>query len=171
MKSWPIRILVVGAVAAVLGLLVFVFGGHIVRAAVAAGGHMAGYEIGYDQLANRSGHLTIERPDVRSLGGEPVFTAARIDVAYSLRDVFGGPYLYGVTALELDRPKLTFIRRADGTSNIRLPANNNQATSKPFSLPQAHVIVKDGSLGILDDTRIFAHSRRITIEDPGAILG
>ena len=165
MKSWPIRILVVGAVATILGLLVFVFGGHIVRAGVAAGGRMAGYDISYDQLANRGGLLTIERPDVRSLGGEPIFTAARIEVAYSLRDVFGGPYLYGVTALELDRPKLTFIRRADGTSNIRLPANNNQATSKPFSLPQAHVIVKDGSLGILDDTRIFAHSRRITIED------
>jgi autotransporter translocation and assembly factor TamB len=165
LKSWPIRILVVGAVAAVLGLLVFVFGGHIVRAAVAAGGHMAGYEIGYDQLANRSGHLTIERPDVRSLGGEPVFTAARIDVAYSLRDVFGGPYLYGVSALEIDRPKLTFIRHADGTTNIRLPANNQTTASKPFSIPQVHVIVKDGSLGILDDTRIFAHSRRLTIED------
>ena len=140
------------------------FAGPLLHEAAGIAGRAAGYAVSYDRLSSADGHLTIERPDVASLGGEPVFTASRVVVAYSLKDIFGGPYLYGVSGLEIDRPKVTIIHHADGSYNINIPQSNPNEPAKPFTMPQIHAIVRDGSAGIVDDTRIFAHSRRIALE-------
>jgi TamB, inner membrane protein subunit of TAM complex len=148
---------------AVIG--VRIFAGPLLHVAAGMAGRSAGYTFSYDRLENSPGHLTIDRPDVASLAGEPVFTATRIDIAYSLKDVFGGPYLYGVSGIEIDRPKVTIVHHKDGSYNITLPPSNPNAPAQTLTIPQIHAIVKDGSVGILDETRIFAHSRHIALED------
>jgi len=162
-RAWQIRLLVAGAAIALAAAGVVVFANPLLHAAVGPAGRAAGYALGYERLTARAGHLTIDHPDVASLAGEPIFSAERLDLTYSLGAIFGGPYLYGVSALEIDRPKLTLIHHRDGTYNIHLPASNPNAA--PIRIPALQLIVKNGSFGILDDTRIFAHSRRIAIEN------
>jgi autotransporter translocation and assembly factor TamB len=163
-KGWPRRLLIGGGVTLLLVLAVVVFAGPLVHAAAGAAGRSAGYAVGFDRIENHDGHLTVLRPDVASLAGEPIFSAARVDVAYNLGEVFGGPHLYGISSLEIDRPKITVIHHKDGTYNIPFPQNQPGGSGTP-TIPQVHLVVKDGSVGILDDTRIFRHSRRLTVED------
>jgi len=148
---------------AVLAMVVAFAGPALVRWAIGAAGHSLGYDVRYGSLVIAGGRLTVLRPAVTSLHGEPVFTADRIELAYSLRDLFGGPYAYGITAVELVRPRLTVIHHRDGSYNVTVPAA--QPSSKPFTVPRIHVAVLDGSIGLLDETRIFAHSRRLALED------
>ncbi len=140
------------------------FGPYFVRGAVGAGGRALGYDVSYASLANAGGRLTMLRPVVRSARGEPVFSAASLTLDYSLRDLFGGPYLYGVRAIALERPKLTLIHHRDGSYNVVLPAQNGSAGPAAFALPRLRLSLRDGSVGILDETRIFAHSRRFALE-------
>jgi autotransporter translocation and assembly factor TamB len=144
---------------------VAIFADPVVRAVVAGLGRTAGYTVGYGRLSVGGGRLSIERPDVASLAAEPVFSAERIDLAYDLGSFFRGPYPYGISSVEIDRPKITLIHHRDGTYNIRIPASNPNATPAPFALPTVRVVVRNGSFGLLDDTRIFQHSRRFAIED------
>jgi autotransporter translocation and assembly factor TamB len=153
-----------GLTLAVLAGAVALFGPALLRTAVDAGGRALGYRVRYDELHNAGGRLTIVHPDVASAAGEPVFTAQQIGLAYSLRDLFGGPYPYGITGIELERPKLTIVHHRDGSYNITLPPSNPNAAAKPFALPRIRVVVHDGSVGVLDQTRIFAHSRRFALE-------
>jgi hypothetical protein len=166
LRAWRSRLLVASGVGllVLLGVL-WAFGGSLVRAGLAAAGRLAGYSVAYERLEHRAGRLTVVRPDVRSLGGEPVFSAESVELTYSLRDVFGGPYFYGIRSVELDRPKLTVIRHRDGSFNIVLPPGNGQSASGFPALPRIHLVVKDGSAGLLDRTRIFTHSRSLALED------
>jgi hypothetical protein len=93
LKRWPFRLLVAGAVCAcAIVLACALFGGALLRAGVRFGGSLLGYAVSYGSLENHAGRLTIVRPDVAGLHSEPLFTAGRIDVAYSLRDVFGSAH-------------------------------------------------------------------------------
>ena len=166
MKGWPFRLLLGGAIVAVVTLVaVAALGPDSLRWGVGAAGRAAGYGITYDRIERRDGHLSIVRPDVTGVAGAPLFTAQSVDVAFSLRDVLGSPYLYGIHSIEIDRPKLTIVRYKDGTFNFTLPANNGRNNNKPFAIPKIRLAIKDGSIGIIDETRIFEHSRRIAIED------
>jgi len=167
LKGWPFKLLMTGAVClALVGLAVVFFGGALLRAGIAAGGKTLGYGVGYDRISGRPGHLTIERPDVAGLKSEPLFTARKIDVAYSLRDVFGADaHPFGISSIEIDRPKITLVHHKDGSYNFTLPKSNPQSNAKPFTLPHVRVVVKDGSLGVIDETRIFRHSRKLALEN------
>ncbi len=166
MRRWPFKLLAAGALCACVAAIgLAVFGGSLLRAAVAFGGNRFGYGIGYDRLDLRPGRLSIVHPDVSGLKSEPLFSAQKIDVAYSLRDLFGSAHPFGISSLEIDRPKITLIHHKDGSYNFTLPARNPNAPVKPFSLPQLRLVVKDGSVGLLDETRIFRHSRRLALEN------
>ncbi len=166
MKGWPFRLLLGGGiVVAVAVLVVWALGPTLLRSAISSAGKAAGYGVSYDRIALRGGRVTILRPDVTGIAGAPLFTAQKIDVAYSLRDLFNRTYLSGVHGVEIDRPKITIIHYKDGTYNFKLPPSNAANKSQPFQIPKIRAVVKDGSVGILDETRIFAHSRRLTIEN------
>ncbi len=163
------RLLVGGSLAlAVLAAVLLLAGPAALRGGVGAAGRALGYQVDYatlswSTLSLSKGRLTVAAPDVRSLHGEPVFTADSIDVAYSPRGLFGGPYLYGITGIDFVRPRFTLVHHRDGSYNVTLPAPN--PNSKPFTPPRIRLTVRDGSLGVLDDTRIFAHSRRLALQD------
>ncbi len=164
MKRRPLWALIAGGTVAAIVIAVVAFGGGVLRAGVSAAGHAAGYGISYERLENHGGRLTLVRPDVAGVGGEPFFTAQKIVVAYDLRDAFRSPYLYGIHGLEIDRPKLTIIRHKDGSYNFHFPKAAN-AQTKPPTIPKIRLLIKDGSIGIIDDTRIFRHSRRLAFEN------
>lgn len=164
MRRRPFRLLVAGGLAlAVLAVAVALAGPALVRLAIGTFGRSLGYDVRYAGLVNAGGRLTVVGPAVTSLRGEPVFSADRIELAYSLRDLFGGSYAYGISGVELVRPRLTVIHHRDGSYNLTLPAG--KPSSKPFTVPRIRIAVRDGSVGLLDETRIFAHSRRLALED------
>jgi autotransporter translocation and assembly factor TamB len=165
LKVWRFRLLVGSGLIALIVFGLALFHAQLLGAGIALGGRAAGYDIRYGRLSFGTGRLVIEAPDVRSLRGAPVLSATRIAVDYSARDAFGGPYLFGVHSLDIVRPKLTIVHYKDGSYNINLPAPNPKASAKPFSIPRIHLSIEDGSAGIVDETRIYAHSRRIAIED------
>ncbi len=164
MKRWRAGLLAGGGVLAALILAIFAFHGPLIATGVSSAVRLAGYNLRYDSLHFAPGHVIVKNPDVSSLRGEPVFTAQRIDVAYDARAILHGPYLYGISGIEIDRPKLTIVHHRDGSYNIALPAASKNAPSKPFVLPQIHATIKDGTLGIVDDTKIFNHSRRFSLQ-------
>ncbi|GAC1303617.1 MAG: hypothetical protein NVSMB19_13720 [Vulcanimicrobiaceae bacterium] len=165
MKRPPVGLLAAGGVLAALVIGIFSLHGPLIATGVSTAVRLAGYTVRYDALHVAPGHLIVTHPDVSSLHGEPVFTAQTIDVAYDAGAIFKGPYLYGITGIEIDRPKVTIVHHRDGSYNIVLPASQSGGASKPFVLPQIHVVVKDGTVGIVDDTKIFRHSRRLSLQN------
>jgi autotransporter translocation and assembly factor TamB len=152
----------------VLGVVVlagFVFFGALVRAGVSVGGRVVGYDLRYAELRAGGGRLTIVRPEVRQIGSEPLFAADRIDVRYDLGRVFGGPYLYGISDVDLVRPRVTVVHHRDGSYNVRFPPASPNGTGSLPPLPKIRVTIEGGALGLADATRIFAHSRLLQLRD------
>jgi autotransporter translocation and assembly factor TamB len=158
-----VRLLVAGGLALAVLAVFLLAGTAVLHGLAGAAGRALGYQVGYVALRFSKGRLTVDGPEVRSLHGEPIFTADRIELAYSLRELAGGPYLYGITGVDLVRPRFTLVRHRDGSYNVSFPAANPHAG--PVTLPRIRVTVRDGSAGLLDDTRIFAHSRRLALQD------
>jgi autotransporter translocation and assembly factor TamB len=164
-KGWRRAALLGLGVLVVLGIGIFAFLGPLARSGIGAAARAAGYDVRYGTLTNAGGRLSVTDLEARAIGQEPLFRAARIDVAYSLRDLFGGPYLYGISAVEIDRPVLTVLHRKDGTYNFTLPAANGSKPNGPPSIPKIHLVIRDGAAGLTDETRIFAHSRKLALRD------
>ncbi len=164
-KGWRRFALLGLGVLVVLGIGLFAFRGPLARTGIGAAARMVGYDVRYGTLTNAGGRLSVTDVDARAIGQEPLFHAARIDVAYSLRQLFGGPYLYGISAVEIDRPALTVLHRKDGSYNFTLPASNGSKSNGPLVVPKIHLVIRDGSAGLTDETRIFAHSRKLALRD------
>ncbi len=165
MTRRPAKIALAFGVVVSIGIIAFAFFGSALLAwGVDLGAHVAGYSLTYDRIRTRPGGLTIVAPDVANLAKEPLFTAKAIDVSYSLKDVFGSPHPFGISGIEIDRPKITIVHHKDGTYNFHLPPSGNSSNSKPFSLPQIRLVIRDGSVGVIDETRIFRHSRKLALQ-------
>ena len=77
-------------------------------------------------------HAALIDVDLTS-NGEPVFSARRIDIWYSLRDLLpGSRHRFGLVAVAVDHPSIAIIRHKDGSFNLRFP----QATTPPPAAPQ-----------------------------------
>ncbi len=161
----PRRWLVGGAIVAVVVLSVVLFRAAIIGGVLGLGAGALGYQLGYAGLNFDAGRFVIDHLDLRSKAGEPVLAADLVAVSYDLREVFGSPHPFGLTGIEIDRPRLTYIKHRDGSSNITLPASNGSSQANgPRTIPQITFALHDGAIGIRDDSRIFAHSRRIAVE-------
>ncbi len=145
--------------------MVFLFRGPIVATSVAAVGRAIGYNVRYDALRVANGHVVVDHPDVSSLGGEPVFTAQTLDLTYDMRTIGRGPHFFGISSVSIERPKLTIIHHRDGSYNVHPFAARPGAKATPFVFPQIAIVIRNGSIGLLDDTRIFRHSRRFALQN------
>ena len=108
--------------------------------------------------------------NIRSKRDEPVATIRRLDVAYNLRDLLpGGSRLFGLRSIEIDDPHVTIIRRPDGTYNIPVPQLGGPG--KPGG-PPMHFTgrVGNGTLTVLDATRVHANARRLDVDGFNAKL-
>ena len=156
------RILAVVAAAAVVVLAVVV----LAHDAVASFGlRTAVATFGYDLHAQRTrlglSELSLIAPDVRNRAGEPVFTAQRVDVRFSLRDFLpGSKARFGLHAIDLERPVLTLIHHADATYNVALPGGNGPP-ARPDTTPlDVRLRVRDGRVVLIDRFVVPNHERR-----------
>jgi autotransporter translocation and assembly factor TamB len=133
---------------------------------------VAGAErIAHVRLAYRDAMLGTDRAvfnDVRvtSLRGEPIADVARVALMYDLREMlFGGGRLFGLKSLELDTPRVTVIRRPDGSYNIPLPsAQPSPHASAPPLIARGRI--RDGSVDVIDDSRnALPNLRRLYLRD------
>ncbi|MGZ3547847.1 MAG: translocation/assembly module TamB domain-containing protein [Vulcanimicrobiaceae bacterium] len=110
------------------------------------------------------------RVRVRSPSGEPVASIDRIEVGYNLRDLFlGGKRLFGLKSLDIERPRITVVHHRDGTYNIPIPnqVNAKGGATTPLIFTAR---VRDGSLTIVDDTRVDPDARRLYVDSVNADL-
>jgi autotransporter translocation and assembly factor TamB len=158
---------VAGGLVALAVLLGAVFIGPLAHLAIVAGARSAGYDVAYDGLTNHGGRLVVTGLDVRSTAddAEPLAHVDRIAVSYDLAHVFGGPYLYGITGIAVDRPHITIVHHKDGSYNFTLPPASGKPSAAPPPIPKIRLAVTGGSIAIADATRIFAHSRKLAISD------
>ncbi len=161
-----LRVLMISVgIVALIAFAIVALHGPLIAVGIGSAARLAGYNVRYDSLHFRGGHVVMGHPDVSSLGGEPVFTAQSLDLAYDTRTLGRGPHFFGISGVDIQRPKVTIVHHRDGTYNIAIPKPNPNAKSAPFVLPQIDVAIHDGSIGIIDDTRLFRHSRRFALEN------
>jgi hypothetical protein len=138
-----------------------------------------GYQVAFGELELHAGDAVARDVTVRR-SGEPLLSIRRLEVAFSLRDVFpGGLRRYGLSRVDAEEPRLTLIRHADGSFNLPAPAAPPPgppgpppaAPPTPGEPPWAlDVRVERGSVVVLDPYRALAVSRRLSANDVAASL-
>ena len=112
---------------------------------------MLGYDLGAERTRASASSLSMAGIVVRNRAGEPVLTADRLDVAFSLRDLLpASTHRFGLRAVDLQRPHVTLIHHADGTYNVALPGGGG-APARPDNTPlDVRVRVRDGEVALID---------------------
>ena len=159
------RFVVIGGTALlvllVLGAAALAFHDALAAAIIRAVAGGAGYNVTFGRLEVGFTAATATDTTVTNRAGEPVFSAGRIGVRYSLRYVLpgSGRRRFGIAALDIQRPTLTLIHDADGSYNVALPPNATQA--KPDTTPvDLRLRVRDGSVLLLDRFIVPGQERR-----------
>jgi autotransporter translocation and assembly factor TamB len=121
----------------------------------------AGYRVTFGRLEAGLTEAVATGTTVTNRAGEPVFSADRIELHYSIKNVLPGSNRrrFGISALDIARPVVTLIHHADGTYNVTLPAGG--APAKPDTTPiDLQVRVRDGSAVLLDRYIVPGQERR-----------
>jgi autotransporter translocation and assembly factor TamB len=157
------RRLAAGAAAGLLLLLALV----VFRAPLArhglefAAGAATGYQVSIGAAHLGASHATLDGIGLRSASGEPVATVRRLELSYALRDLFGSPHPFGVSGVALYQPQLFLVHHRDGTWNVSLPSGGGASSG---ALPAVRVRLRDGSVSLVDETRLYPHSRKLGLE-------
>ncbi len=110
-------------VAAVIVLALAVAKRHeLVRVLLQGTAGLAGYRLRIAEF--HIGWRSAEFAGVEAQRGrEPLLDVRRVVVRYSPRDLLpGSRHRFGLTAIEVDRPRLTLIRFKDGSFNVGIPS-------------------------------------------------
>ena len=154
------------ALAIVAALVVVLVGvGAAAHDALASFGvHRAVAALGYDLRESRftltRDSLSLLDPVVRNKTGEPVFSADRLDVRFSLRDLLPGSRArFGLRAIDLQRPALTLIHHADGSYNVALPGTNGPPARPDTTPVDLRLRVRHGTIALIDRFVVPNHER------------
>ena len=130
-------------------------------AALRSVAHGYGYDVAAGRLDLGSAEAVAQDVDVRNAAGEPVLTARRIDVGYSLRDLLpGGKRLFGLTSVDIAAAHVTVIHHPDGSYNIRLPQTPATPPAKNQPPLDVRLRIADGSVDLIDRFVAAPHERR-----------
>ena len=155
------QIVLAGVVAALVVVVAVVCFAHnavakgIVEAFVRSYGYRVSFE-GFD-LGLRDAKITNIR--VQNLAGEPVLTADRVFLRYSLTDFVRDKRRFGLENVTIQRPYITLIHHADGTYNVKsisLP-RGPQKQQAPLWM---RFKLQDGTVAMIDDYSIAPKTRR-----------
>ncbi len=144
-----------------LGLLAFWQRQAVARLAViTAARTYAHVNVSFGDARFDASHVTLKDVRVTSVRNEPIAEIARVDVAYNLRDLFpGAGRLYGLKALDIETPRVTIVRRPDGTFNVPIPQlNQNAARGGPPLMVRMRV--RNGSLDVINQSRLVLPGER-----------
>jgi hypothetical protein len=88
--------------------------------------------------------------------GDPVLSARRVEVSYSLRDLLpGSSHRFGLLGIAVDGPTFTLDRRSDGSYNVIAPSvavpSGQPAPPNPIPL-RFTARLRDGSVIVVDDS-------------------
>lgn len=156
---------IIASLALIVGVA-FLARNALAGALVPVVGRAFGYDIRAGQIRLGWHRAQVVSLDVRSASGEPILAARRIDAALDLAHAFSHDRTFdGITALEIDRPRLTIVHHRDGTYNV--PVSNGKpggnAPAQEAALPRIDVRITNGSAEILDPYRLYAEARRIGV--------
>ena len=120
------------------------------------------------QVTVGNGHIILRDLHITSKG-DPLLDAAQVRIDYSLRDLLpGSTHRFGLLAVDLDRPRITLVRHANGSYNIALgggkpshgPAVPLRLNNVPFSFS---VHMRDGAIALRAPHALDPQSRSIDI--------
>jgi autotransporter translocation and assembly factor TamB len=86
---------------------------------------------------------------VRSTSDEPLARIERLDVRYDLSRMGDSRRIAGIQSIDVIKPAVTILRRADGTYNVPLPSSTN-GPARALSLIVSGKVV-DGTVTIADE--------------------
>lgn len=145
-------------------VVVVAFGQSLAHAGVVAGLRIAGIDARFVTLNVGFNALHATGVELRSNAAEPIASIASIDLRYSVRDLLpGGKRIYGLSAFDVERPRITVIRHKDGTWNIPIPkqTQNGAPSRVPFIFDG---IVRDGSVEVYDRAQGVAAARHLAAQ-------
>ena len=128
-------------------------------------GLATGYKLRIGELTLGRSRLELQNVHL-SRRGDPVLDASSIALDYSWRDLFpGSKHRYGISAVDVVRPHLYLVRRADRSYNISFPHAKPQ-TGRPPSTPLVlRARVRDGVAEFIDPRNPDPAGRRVEIRD------
>lgn len=147
---WRKVAITVAAIVLVAGICFFARGPLLCGALRGAVALATGYDvrigdadIGLDRIALRDIHVTRRH--------DPVLDVAAVNVDYVFRDLFpGGKRRYGLKSVDVVRPHLYLVRRADGSYNISIP-HGKESRAKPSAVPLImNARLRDGVVEMMD---------------------
>ena len=164
MKSRRSRGAVIGLVVLlVIAAFVYAFRMPLAQYALTKGiGAATGTNLSIGHLSMHGGHAVVDNVRM-SAHGEQLAYIPRVDVRYNLHDLLpGSRHLYGLRAIAMYHPRITVIHNPDGTYN--LPHLGKGGPSKKSAAPMNFTMrVVDGSLAVIDNTRLDPKARRLFI--------
>lgn len=155
-----------GVVLALICIAGIVYGlrNQIGRAAIPAIiGAVTKTKVSFGGMSLHAGHAEFTDVNLSAHGGERLAHIPRIDVTYNLHDLLpGSKHRYGLRSIVVYKPLITVVHNPDGTYN--LPSLGKAAPSKKAAAPMnATIKVVDGSLELLDHTRVDPSVRRLVV--------
>ncbi len=116
-------------------------------------GAVTGYSVAYDALQVGPSAMFVRGLRIGH-GGDPLFDAKRVTIAYAARDLLpGSTHRFGVRAIDIESPVLTIVRHSDQSLNLptgaALPAQRPlRLNSVPLRLDAR---VRNGTIVVVDD--------------------
>ncbi|HEY1728061.1 MAG TPA: translocation/assembly module TamB domain-containing protein [Candidatus Baltobacteraceae bacterium] len=154
------QIILAGIVAALVVVVAVIFFAHdaVAKGVVEAFVRSYGYRVSFERFDIGLRNAKIANIRVQNLAGEPVLTADRVYLRYSLMDFARGKRRFGLENATIERPYITLIHHADGTYNV-----------KPISLPRGpqkqqpplwmRFKLQGGTVAMIDDYSIAPKAR------------
>ncbi|MBV8245339.1 MAG: hypothetical protein JOZ38_05430, partial [Candidatus Eremiobacteraeota bacterium] len=136
---------------------------------------VTGYGVSIGEMRVTRSHAALFDVHVTH-GVDPVLDADRIDVYYNLRDLFpGSAHRFGLLGVTIDRPRITVVRRPDGSYNIstgpgRRPIAAPGQTRVNGTPLEYYARVRNGSAVLVDASSYYADGRRVELRNIDANL-
>ena len=153
-----LRTTLVAIGAALLVIVAIVWAAHdaVAQALVKSVARSYGYSVSFTRLNLGWSRAHVAGIRVQNLAGQPVFTAQRIDLRYSLQALYKGTHRFGLEYAAVEQPQLTLIHNPDGTYNVR-PISLPRGAQKKQAPLWLQLRVRNGSVAMID--RFSAYPR------------
>ncbi len=139
----------------------------LARLAIVAGAQtFVHVRLSFGRMQIGADRAVFENVRVTSFRNEPIAQIPRFELSYDLRDLLpGGRRLYGLKSVEADSPRVTIVRRADGTYNVPIPQLNPRAAHGGAPLV-VRARVRRGSIEVINESPFaLPNQRRLYADD------